>query len=277
VNHQLVKGAAKAGYASRGVVYLLVGGLALAAAVGWGGEAEDTKGALLKVFETGFGSILLLLIAVGLLFYAAWRLIQAIADCDDHGTDPKGLTIRAALLVSALSHSALSYWAFYAALSGAGGGGEGKQGFVAWLLHQPFGPWLVGIVGICIIGAGAAHIAKGATRGFEKWFDADERALKMIRPISMTGLIARGVVFLVVGGLFIYAGVTVDPDKAGGVRDALIWLRGQPFGTLLFATIAFGLVCFGLYSLLEAFYRRITAAKNHATGGGAVSKVLAPD
>lgn len=260
---ELLKGAAKAGYASRGVVYLLLGGLALASAIGSGGRTTDTKGALLELFDTGFGVVAFVVLGLGFLCYAAWRLVQSLADADDHGTDAKGLAVRGGLLVSAISHSALGIWALYAALSQGSrdSGGGGKDGIAAWILSQPFGPWLLGLVGLAILGAGGAHIVKGATRGFEKWFEADETKMKAIRPFCIVGLISRGIVFIIIGGFFGYAAFTVDPDKAGGVREALEWLRGQDYGTALFALAAFGLVCFGIYSFIESVYRKINAAE----------------
>lgn len=258
MDHRPLPLIAKAGYAARGVVYFIVGGFAVVAAVGEGGSAPGTKGALMKLFATGFGATLLSLVAAGLFCHAVWRLWQSLADADRHGTDAKGLTVRGGLLVSALTHGALGVWAVSAAL-GSGGhrGSGGKEGFAAWLMGQPYGPWLVGAVGAAIIGAGIAHIVKGTTRGYEKWFDADEATMKLIRPVSTAGLLARGVVFLIAGGLFVYAGFTVDPDKAGGIHDALQWLHGLPYGPAVFMVIAVGLVCFGGYSLMEACWRRL--------------------
>lgn len=253
--------AAKAGYAARGVMYLILGGLAVAGAAGAGGSAANAKGALLKLFDTGYGTALLAILGLGLFCYAAWRLIQALADADRHGAGAKGLTLRIGLFASALTHAALGVWALTTALfGGESGENGGKSGAVALLLEQPFGPWLVALAGACVIGAGLAHIWKGVNRGFEKWFQADESTMKLIRPISILGLTARGVVFLIIGGLVIFAGLTADPQKAGGIGAALNWLQQQPYGLYLFSVAAVGLFCFGVYSLAEAFYRRIALA-----------------
>lgn len=267
----LLKWIAKAGYAARGIVYFIVGGFAVVAALGQGGGTKDTKGALLKLFETGFGTLLLAAIGIGLFCYSLWRLFQGITDADDHGTDLKGLVVRGGLLVSAATHIALAAWVLTAAFGGGGQSGDGKDDLAAWLIQQPFGPWLVVVVGLCICGAAFAHFFKGVTKGYEKWFDADERQMKVIRPISTLGLIARGVVFLIIGGLFIYAGITVDPQKAGGLREALQWTRGLPFGLLLFLVIAVGLTCFGAYSMIEAHWRRIKATEGRPEYAGRIA------
>lgn len=250
---------ARSGYAARGIVYLIVGGFAVLGAVGSGGGATGTRGALLQILDTGYGAVLLGVVGLGLLCYAVWRLFQSTTDADGHGTDAKGLAVRGGLLVSSATHFVLAFWALSVAIGRGGGGDSGSGGLAGWLMQQPFGAWLVAAVGVAIIGAGIAHIAKGVTKGYEKWFQCTEREMRLIRPVATVGLVARGIVFLIVGVFFIYAGVTVDPQEAGGLREALQWLRGQPYGSILFLLIAVGLTCFGAYSLIQARYRRIDA------------------
>jgi len=252
---------ARSGYAARGVVYLIVGWLAMLAAFG-GGRAEDSEGALRKLLSQPFGEILLGLMALGLLGYAVWRLIQAIRDTDDHGTDAKGLAVRGGLFVSAITHVLLAVFAVsliftFSMSSGGGGGGGGTQDWTAWLLRQPFGRWLVGLVGVAIIGAGLAHIWKGWMAKFEEYLEMDEQTRQKTSPICRFGLIARGVVFLMVGGFVIIAAWQADSSEARGLAGALQALQEQPYGWILLALVAVGLFAFGLYSVIEAVYRRI--------------------
>jgi len=199
------------------------------------------------------------------LGYSAWRAVQAIADADDHGTDAKGLAIRGGLAVSAITHVIL---AIYAATlifdgggssggSGGGSGGGGTQSWVAKLMEQPYGVWLVGIVGAAIIGAGIAHTIKGAKAGFEKHFAANYNKSGWVRPVCRFGLIARGVVFMMIGGFIVNAAWQYDPSEAKGLSGALNSLLQQPYGQVLLGIVAFGLVAFGIYSIVEAVYRRI--------------------
>ncbi|MEX2643017.1 MAG: DUF1206 domain-containing protein [Acetobacterales bacterium] len=258
--------AARIGYAARAVVYFLVGGLAMLAALGRGGGSTDSRGALLTLLGTGFGSVLLFIIAVGLVGYVVWHLFQAIMDTDRHGRDAKGLAVRAGLLVSAATHSALAVWAFVTAVTGVSASDDsgGSGGFESWLMQQPYGSWLVAAVGLCIVGAGIAHVVKGATGGYEKWLKAAGEKMNWIRPICSVGLVARGIVFLIIGWLFLYAGMTVSPQEAGGLREAFQWIRELPFGPWLFLLMAIGLVCFGGYSLIQAIYRRVDTEQETA-------------
>jgi Domain of Unknown Function (DUF1206) len=250
---------ARSGYAARGVVYLIVGGLAVLAAFGQGGETTDTRGALTTLLAQPFGKILLGIVAFGLIGYALWRVVQALADVDHHGTDPKGLAIRAGLLVSAVTHSLLAVFALSLIFGwGSGGGGDdGARNWTAWLLQQPFGRWLVGLIGLAIVGAGIAHMIKGYRARFEQYLQMDAATLEKVSPVCRFGLIARGVVFVIIGGFLIVAAVEFDSAQARGLQGALQTLQQQPYGWVLLGIVALGLVAFGVYSLVEARYRRI--------------------
>jgi hypothetical protein len=250
---------ARSGYVARGVVYLIVGGLAVLAALGSGGETTDSKGALRTIIQQPFGQVLLGLVALGLVSYAVWRLVQAIADPDNHGTDGKGLALRTGFVVSAITHSLLAFFALSLIFGWGTGGGGGKQDWTAWLLQQPFGRWLVALVGLVVIGVGVAHMAKGYKAKFEKHLAMDRATLDRVSPVCRFGLIARGVVFLIIGGFFIVAAWRFDSGEVVGLAGALRTLEQQPYGWILLGTVALGLFAFGLYCLVEARYRRIDA------------------
>lgn len=249
---------ARTGYSARGVVYLVVGWLALAAAWEYG-RATDTKGALLAVMTADFGKGLLGMIALGLIGFSIWRLVQAIGDADRHGTDARGLAVRSGLLASAVTYGLLAVFAV-SLIFGWGTGGQGdsdKQEWTARLLALPFGQWLVVGVGLIVVGVGVAHGYKAYTAGFKRHFDMDADTMKKASPICRFGLAARGVVFLIVGGFLILAAWYSDPSKTRGLSGALRALQDQPYGWLAMAVVALGLIAFGIYSLIEAVYRRI--------------------
>lgn len=248
---------ARVGYGTRGIVYLLVGGLALLSVFG-GGSDVDSRSALNVVLRQPFGQAWLWVIAAGLLGFVLWRLAQALLDADNHGKSLKGLAVRGGLLVSAVTYGALAFYAARNAMRFASeSGGSGNDGLVAWLMGQPYGRYLVGAVGLAIAGAGIAHISKGLTHGYRKYFDARARQHSLIEPVCTYGLAARGVLFVVIGGLFIFAAVVVQPEQAGTLSEAMSWLRNLPFGALIYAAAALGLFAFGAYGLIEARYRHV--------------------
>jgi hypothetical protein len=245
---------ARAGYAARGVVFLLVAGLALFSSLG-GGEA-DTGSALQSLFEQPFGRIWVGLIGLGLVGFVVWRLAQSLGNADGHDTKVKGYVIRAALFGSAVTYAGLAVTALsLAALSGSGSGSGGEKGLATWIMSQPFGLYLAALVGFGFIIGGGVTAAKGITRSFGRYLDIDVDRNSPAVLVSIYGLVARGVVFAVIGGFFVYAAFTVNPDQAGGMADALTFVRGLPFGGILYAIVAVGLAAFGLYNFVEARHR----------------------
>jgi hypothetical protein len=252
---------ARSGYIARGAVYLLVGWFSLAAA--WNGaRPADAKEALLRILDQPFGEILLCGIAVGLVFYALWRLVQSAFDLDDHGTGAKGLAIRGALLTSAVLHVGLAFFALSIALGRPGGReGDASRDWTAWLLAQPFGRWLVAALGAAVIVAGFAHFAKAWREGYRRHLRADADTMRIITVVARIGLAARGVVFCLIGLFFVLAAWHLDPSASGGLGKALLTVQAQPYGPWLLALVAAGLFAFGTYSVIQGIYRRIDSPR----------------
>ena len=252
---------ARVGYAARGVVYLLIGGLALMAAFSGGGSTGGSKNALASLSDGPLERTVLGLVALGLFAYAAWRAVQAALDPDDHGTDAKGLAVRAGLGVSAVTHTLLAIWALTTAVSGGGssGGGGGKEGMSAWVLGLPGGRLILGLIALCILGAAVSFAVKAFKEKWEDRFRLSAEKMKKIRPVCKAGLLAKAVVFVLIAGFVGYAAWTHNPDQAGGLGQALSTIRSQPFGSILLGLTALGLFAFGLYSCFEALYRKIDA------------------
>lgn len=251
---------ARLGYASRGTVYVLIGGLALLATIGGaGGKTTGSRGALATLSDASWGSAVVLVIAVGLVAFAGWRGVQAVFDSDDHGRSAKGLVIRISLAVSGITHLLLGIYAASLAvrLSSDSGGSSGSSDAAAWVLQQPYGRYVLGCIALIIAGAAIAHIWKGAGGGFRDRLTLGETWMDRLAPLCGFGLIARGLIFLVIAGFFFYAAFTIDSDQAGGLESAMQWLRDQPYGLAFYAAAAAGLLAFGLYGYVEAVWRRV--------------------
>jgi uncharacterized protein DUF1206 len=249
---------ARAGFIARGVVYGVIGILAIKLAIGAGGKTTDQSGALRTIAHQPFGKVLLVLVAIGLAGYSLWRLLHALLG---HGPERSDSGFeRAAALGSGIAYGAICAVAVEILL----GSGSGKSGHAskatAGVLGWPGGTWLVGIAGALFIGIALYQGYRGLTQGFlkdaktEKMSDATRKWYKLV---GTCGHLARAVVFGLVGVFMIKAAVDFHPTKAVGLDGALAKLAHQSYGSALLGIVAAGLVAFALYSLADARYRRI--------------------
>jgi hypothetical protein len=251
----------RAGYAASGAVYLIVGLLAAQAALGGGGDTTGTGGALGHIIEAPFGRLLLGIMAVGLAGYALWRVIQALLDTEHKGDEPKGLAARFGFGVAAVIYASLALSAAGMALGkSTTPDQEGQtQDRTAWLMSQPFGPWLVALVGLAVIGVGLAQFVQAYRASFARALREDEMSpteRQLVNVAGRLGLTARGVVFVLTGIFLVVAGVQARPDQARGLGGVLATLAEQPFGPWLLGLVAVGLAAYGAYMLIAARYRR---------------------
>ena len=249
---------ARFGYAAKGVVYGLVGVLALQAAFGAGGSTEGSRGVIQTIAGGTFGQIALVVIGLGLLGYVVWRFVQAIKDPDNKGTDAEGIVKRVGYAVSGLTYAALAFMAFRIVLGGGGGGGSARQTWTAKLMAQPFGQILVGLVGAIIIGVGLYHFYRAYKANFMKDYKGAEMSATektWAERLGRFGLAARGVTFGLIGWFFIQAALQAQPSEAQGLNAALDTLARQGHGPWLLAIVALGFVAYGIYCFSRARYR----------------------
>lgn len=254
---------ARFGYASKGVIYILIGVLAAMAAFGAGGQTSGTEGIMQKIIQQPFGKILLGIIAVGFVGYAIWRLVAAIKDAEHKGNDTKGIIFRIGYVISGVIYGFLAFRAFKM-ITGAGGGsssggssGGGKQFFVQQLLEQPAGQWLVGIIAVLAVAKGVYQIYKGWADKFGN--DVRDGGVKreikeLYMKLGKAGYIARGVIFVVVGYFFFQAAITSSSSQAGGTDKAFSFLSSTG-GPWLMGIIAIGLAGYGVFQLVKARYK----------------------
>ncbi len=222
------KALARIGLAARGVIYILIGWLAIEVALGHGAQRPSQQGALHLLAGTSYGLVTLWLLGIGFVGYSLWRLSEAA-----FGVTGEGMAAgpRVKSLVRAI---------VYAFLSG--------------------GRWLVGLVGLVILVVGLMLAAEGVRRTFMKYLrtrQMSHRTRVLVERLGMIGTTARGLVFAVVGALIVDTAVTFNPKKSGGLDKALLTLRHQPLGEFLLLIVALGVFIFGVYGLCEARWRRV--------------------
>ena len=247
----------RAGYAAKGVVYLLVGVLAAQAAMGTGGDTTDSEGALLHILQAPSGNVLLGLIALGLAGYALWCALAAGLDVEHKGADLQGVVARAGYAVTALIYGGLALTALGLIMGtrGTAGGDQATQDRTAWLMHQAFGSVLVAGVGLIVCGAGIVQLSIAARGSFREHLDIHGR--QWLDSVGRAGYAAHGIALGLIGAFLVVAAVESRPDQAHGLGGALAILVQQPFGPALLGLLGVGLAAFGIFSLAEARYRRM--------------------
>jgi len=248
---------ARAGLAARGVIYILIGWVALLVALGLSSHEADQQGALQLLAGKPYGLVSLWLLAIGFAAYALWRLSEAAFGVtgEGNGAGPR---------LKSLGRGVV--YAFFVVLtikviSGKQGSQSGQQqDITAQAMHHPAGRWLVGIVGLIIVIGGLALVLEGVRHKFMKQLMTGQmsaRTRRVVKWLGMVGTSARGVVFALAGILVIDAAVTHNAAKSGGVDKALLTLQHYPFGKVLLILAALGLIIFGVYGLCEARWRKV--------------------
>lgn len=249
---------ARAGFVARAAIYLIIGILALELALGVGGKATNQQGALETIARQPFGKVLLILVAVGLAGYAFWRLTRAALGHGPEGSD-SGFD-RVAALGSGIVYAGLCAVAIEILLGSAGNSSARTHEAAAGVLGWPAGTWLVGIAGAVLIGIGLYQGYLALTRDFLENAKVEQMSVRVRESYALIGAIgylARMVVFVMIGAFLIEAAVDYSPAKAVGLDGALARIANESYGHLLLGIVAAGLIAFGLYSLIDARYRKI--------------------
>jgi hypothetical protein len=272
VQHQARRGAheaapwvqrlARMGYAAKGVVYLIVGGIAAQAAFTPGERVEGSSGALEAIIEKPFGKALLAIVALGLAGYVVWRLVQAAMDPEHGEKGAKRAVTRIGYAISAALYAGLTLEAVRMLRGSGGGQDNGAQDWTATVMDKPFGRWAVGLAGLGIAGYGIYQIIKAFKSDLDKRLNLEGSEVatrRRVVAVGRAGLAARGVVLGIIGWLVLRAAMTYDPSRAQGLQGALGTLRQAAYGPYLLAAVALGLVAYGVFQLVKARYRVIRA------------------
>lgn len=259
---------ARLGYAAKGVVYVLVGIIAVQGAWAGGGRAQGSEGAMGTLLGRPGGRAMLALVALGMAGYALWGFVRAGLDPEGHGDPKKRIATRIGYAVSGVAHVGLALAALRMTRSGQGAGGgdnaDNADDWTATAMAAPMGRWLVAAAGVAIIGYGIAQLlrawkVKVGERLELSGVDAGQR--EWIIRLGRFGMAARGVVFGIIGWFLIRAAMESDAGEARGLQGALRTLGEQGYGPALLGVVGLGLAAYGLFELVEARYRRIRPAE----------------
>jgi hypothetical protein len=256
VYSDLFRWLARAGFAARGVVYVIMGILAVKLATSSSGTSANQQGALRTIAQQPFGKVLLILVAIGLGGYSLWRLARALLGHGPEGSD-SGFD-RVAAFASGVVYAGLCAIAVEILLGSGGSGGAQKT--TAGVFGWPGGTWLVGIAGVVLIGVGLYQGYRGISKDFledSKTEQMSARTRRWVEWIGTFGHLSRAVVFSLVGIFLIKAAIDYNPDKAVGLDGALSKVDHASYGPFLLGLVAAGLIAFGTYSLSDARFRRI--------------------
>jgi hypothetical protein len=258
---------ARIGLVAKGVSFGLVGALAVKLALGNGGKATSRQGALATIGDESFGQVLLVLLAFGFAAYAIWRFVQAFAEREDDEGEVKGEAKKWGKRVSyvgrGLIYAGLTVTTVKLLANASGGESQNEQArkSTATVLDWPAGRWLVGLVGLAIIGAGVWNLYRGLMRKFEdRWRSGEmsETERRWGGRIGFAGHLARAVVFGLIGLFVTKAAVEYDPKESIGLDGALQKLVNTDYGPYLLGLTAVGLICYGLYCFVDARYRDVS-------------------
>lgn len=258
---------ARVGFLTKAVLYVIIGVVAIQAAFE-GGQAEGTKGVMQMIAEQPFGRFLLGATMVGLFAYALYRAVEAVLDpwghrARGHEDEKKRIARRIGYGVSAAIHASLGIWAASFLWGNGGGSGGGAESWTAKLLAAPGGQFLVGAIGVVVLGFALHQVRKAYEQTFMENFDRGHMSrneVKAARGVGMAGLCARGVVFALMGWFLIRAAVRFDPNQVEGLGGVLRSIATAGYGPWLLGAVALGLLAYGIYCAFMARYGRVQSA-----------------
>lgn len=249
------------GYVAKGILYFLIGVLAIRAATIAGEEAAGTYKTLVTLGRQPLGGLFLVLLAIGLVGYVLRRLLQAILDPGHSNSYSfRRIVQRLGYVMSGISYAGVAYSALNITLE-LGESDDTIEDLAEELFEQPFGEWIIFAGGIAVVAIGASYIYGAYTGSYVSEFCSRELHHKFERLAIASGKIgvaARGVAFVLTGSFLAQAALFADIDLAGGLENAFRTISLQPLGWLWLEVIGVGFIAYGLYMFVSVRYRRFT-------------------
>jgi Domain of Unknown Function (DUF1206) len=252
----------RAGFVGRAITYGLIGAIALALAAGAGSEpaAPDQQGSLSLIASAPLGRVALVVIAAGLLAYALWKFEQAVRGHGPEGGGGADWKERVANAAGGVVYLIFCAVAIAVLIHSAGNSSSQPRQAAAGVLGWPGGQVLMGIAGAGLIAISiyqASDAVRGSFADDSKVEQMNDAGLNLFMVLGLIGLVARALVFGVVGYFLLRTAIEFNPASAVGVDGALAAVHREPYGPWLLGLVAAGLLTFAAFSLLEARYRRL--------------------
>lgn len=252
------KKVARFGIGSKGMVFILMGGLTAWSAFGRGGKKADSKGAMEFLISQPFGKVLLWALAAGLASYVFWRMYQAFIDPENKGNGKQGLAERLGFFWNGLIYLIILYGAV-SLLIGVGSSGGGNESIIQKLLSKSYGRWLVAGVALAYLGNAIYLMYLAYSGKFKKEIsetEMDDKAQQFMINAGRVGYTALGLVMGMIAFLTVRSAISYDASDAGGVEDAFTFIQNE-FGAVVLAIMALGLATYGVFMLIKASERNM--------------------
>ena len=252
---QLTRG----GLVGYGIIHLLFAWLILQIAFDGSSTDGDQSGALHKLAEKPFGTFLIVVIVIGMFAMIIWQLLEAaIGHRSERG--------RHRVYERIVSGARALFYAYFAwtgikVLRGkSASSADTQQKASEDLMVSTGGRITVGLIGVVIAAIGIGLVIYGLKQKFLKHLKTSQMSAKMRRlstRLGMTGYAAKGTAYGIAGVLFLVAAIQYDPDKARGLDATLNELSERSYGRWLLALTALGIAAYGLFSIVQARYRKV--------------------
>lgn len=256
------------GYVVRGVLYIVMGVLALRVALAKpDGQAVSLTGSVVFLIGNSFGKFVLLVIVVGLAAYSLWGLIRAAFDPLHRGSDPHGVVARLGFLSSAVTYALIAAFGVKVLIGSGGGSTDSTRKWISSVLEHPEGGSVTILIGVIVLGIGVGQFLEAYRAEFQrdlKGAEMGEKTRTFVTSTGRFGMLARGVIFAIVGWFITQAGQHHDPNKVQGFDGALLYLLTKPFGHIVLGVVALGIVALGLHSLACARWVRLMGSSGSA-------------
>jgi hypothetical protein len=254
-----IKWLARLGMGCAGLLWIVVGALAVQVALGTGGETTDKTGALQEIAEQPLGTALLVVVAIGFAGYALWRFVAGALGSKLETNEDMNWAKRLWYFARGAFYAFLCYTTV-SVLVGSGSSSGGEQQQTEAIFDLPAGRWIVGAIGLGLAAWGLGSAYRALSRNFKDDLHTERMSAtgrRWATRAGFVGYLARAVVFLVAAWFIVKAAVEYDPDEAVGLDGTLHRLAQESYGPILLGVVAAGLIVYGLFYFVRAAYREV--------------------